>query len=70
MPDLSEFVTTEEAAKMLQFHVEHVRRMLREGNLQGIRMGRTWLVLKKSVLGYMEATEGLNKFDPRRAPTK
>jgi len=28
MPDLRDFVTTEEAARILQFHVEHVRRRL------------------------------------------
>ena len=27
MTDLGEFVTTEEAARMLKFHVEHVRRL-------------------------------------------
>ena len=53
MPDLSDFVTTEEAARMLKFHVEHVRRLLREGDLQGAKMGTAWLVLKKSVEEYI-----------------
>jgi len=67
MPDLSDFVTTEEAARMLKFHVEHVRRLLREGDLQGAKMGTAWLVLKKSVEEYIKETEGMNKHDPRRA---
>jgi len=67
MPDLRDFVTTEEAARILQFHVEHVRRLLREGDLKGEKIGTAWLVLKKSVEKYIKETEGMNKFDPRRA---
>ncbi len=67
MPDLRDFITTEDAADMLKFHVEHVRRLLREGDLKGEKIGTAWLVLKKSVDEYIKETEGLNKFDPRRA---
>ncbi len=67
MPDLQEFITTQEAAKMLDYHVEHVRKMLREGGLRGAKIGHTWLVFKKSVEKYRKDTAGLNKFDPRRA---
>jgi excisionase family DNA binding protein len=67
MPDLRDFITTENAAHMLKFHVEHVRRLLREGDLKGEKIGTAWLVLKKSVDEYIKETEGLNKFDPRRA---
>lgn len=48
------------------FHVEHVRRMLREGDLQGAKMGKTWLVLKASVEKYQQDTKGLGKYDPKR----
>ena len=67
MPDLRDFITTEDAARMLNFHVEHVRRLLREGDLKGEKIGTTWLVLRKSVEEYIKETEGMNKFDPRRA---
>lgn len=66
MPDLKEFVTTEEAACILQFHVEHVRRLLREGDLKGEKIGVAWLVLKNSVKEYQEQNKNLSKFDPRR----
>jgi len=66
MPDLRDFVTTEEAARILEFHVEHVRRLLREGDLQGEKIGSAWLVLKKSVEEYVEKNKELSKFDPRR----
>jgi excisionase family DNA binding protein len=66
MPDLKEFITAEEAARLLGFHVVHVRRMLREGDLKGEKIGKTWLVLRKSVDDYIEQTDGMDKFDPRR----
>ncbi len=66
MADLKDFVTTKEAAQMLQFHVEHVRRLLREGDLKGEKIGAAWLVLKKSVKDYQEQNKEFGKFDPRR----
>jgi len=66
MPDLSEYMTTQEAADMMGFHLESVRRMLREKELDGLKWGREWLVLRKSVMKYLERTAGMEKFDPRR----
>ena len=66
MPDLKDFITTEEAARILQFHVEHVRRLLREGDLKGEKIGTAWLVLKKSIEDCQEQNKELSKFDPRR----
>ncbi len=65
-PDLAEFMTTEEAAKKLGFHVIHVRSMVRDGKLKGVKVGPTWLVSRKSVDEYKLKTDGLSKFDPRR----
>lgn len=66
MPDLADYMTTEEAAKKLSFHIVHIRRMLREGDLEGLKVGQTWLVSRKSVEKYREATAGMDKRDPRR----
>jgi len=66
MPDLADYMSTEEAARKLGFHIDHVRRLLREGDLEGIKVGITWLVSRKSVDTYIRQTEGLGKFDPRR----
>ena len=43
MPDLNEFVSIEEAAEKFKYHVEHVRKMMREGRIAGLKIGRTWL---------------------------
>ncbi|HNB54764.1 MAG TPA: helix-turn-helix domain-containing protein [Anaerolineales bacterium] len=67
MPDLAEFTTTEDAARKLDFHVISVRRLLRENELDGVKIGRTWLVSKSSIQKYLERTRGLSKNDPNRS---
>ncbi|MBN2549941.1 MAG: helix-turn-helix domain-containing protein [Anaerolineales bacterium] len=66
MPDLADYMTTQEAAAKMGYHLESVRRMLRDQELRGIKWGREWLVLRKSVEEYLKRAEGLGKFDPRR----
>ena len=66
MPDLNEFITTEEAAEKLKYHVEHVRRMMREGSIAGQKIGRTWLVRRTALDVYMKRTATMAKHDPRR----
>lgn len=67
MPDLNEFMTTDEAAKALGFHVQSIRNMIRTKKLEGRKIGgKTWLVTKKSVKDYLEDTSGMSKNDPRR----
>jgi excisionase family DNA binding protein len=66
MPDLTEYIETSQAAEKLHYHVEHVRRMMREGSLQGIKIGRTWLVQRKSLDEYVAKTAQMSKHDPRR----
>jgi len=66
MPDLTDYMTTQEAAEKLGYHVDHVRRMLREGDLKGQKVGNMWFVFEPSVKEYIENNAGLEKFDPRR----
>ena len=66
MPDLADYMTTEEAAKRLGYHLESIRRMLRDKELDGVKLGREWLVSRKSVEKYLKDNAGLGKFDPRR----
>ena len=66
MPDLNEFISTEEAAEKLKYHVEHVRRMMREGSIAGLKIGRTWQVRREALDSYMKRTAKMAKHDPRR----
>jgi excisionase family DNA binding protein len=66
MPDLAEFMTTQETAKILGFHVKTIPMMVRNKTLEGVRFGRAWLVSRKSVQEYIKKNEGKSKNDPRR----
>jgi excisionase family DNA binding protein len=66
MPDLSEFMTTQEAAEKLGYSVGSIRNMVYQKKLDGIRFGRSLLIPKKAVKDYLEQTKGMNKHDPRR----
>ena len=71
MPDLAEFMTTQEAAKALGFHVKTIPLMVRNKSLQGVRFGRAWLVSRKSVQEYLDKTKGMSKnYQRRKAPEK
>ena len=66
MPDLAEFMTTEEAAEKLGYSPASVRNMVYQNKLEGIRFGRSILIPKKAVKEYLEKTRGMSKHDPRR----
>jgi excisionase family DNA binding protein len=67
MPDLEEFMTTEEAAEALGFNVVSVRNLVYKNKLESTRFGRSLLIPKKAVKEYLEKTKGMNKNDPRRS---
>ena len=67
MPDLNEFMQTDEAARILRMHVVTIRNMIRTKKLEREKIGgKTWLVSKKSVENYRIETEDMSKNDPRR----
>ena len=70
MPDIEEFMTTSEAAEKLGFHVKSVQNMVKKKTLQGVRIGRAWLISKASVSEYLKNTRGKSKNDPSRKQQK
>ena len=66
MPDLAEFMTTQEAATKLGFTIASVRQMVFKKKLESTRFGRSILIPKKAVEEYLEKTKGMSKNDPRR----
>lgn len=67
MPDLAEFMTTEEAAAKLSFTVASVRNLVYKKKLESIKFGRSLLIPKKAVKDYLDKTRGMSKSDPRRS---
>jgi excisionase family DNA binding protein len=66
MPKLEDYFTTQEAAEELDLHVETVRLFLRYKKLDGMKIGRTWLIPKKAVEEYQEKNKHKEKHDPTR----
>lgn len=65
------WITTEEAAEMLDYNVEYVRRLIRIGRIEAKKHGHIWLVDPKSAIDLRKTLqrqirEGYSKFDPRR----
>lgn len=44
-----ELLTSAEVARRLDFTVQHVRRLVREGRLKGQKFGRDWMIPETSV---------------------
>ena len=64
MPDLTNFVTTDEAAQELGFHVNHIRRMVRRGDLEIMRVGQMIFISSESIKEYKDKTKGFDKHSP------
>ena len=70
MPDLAEFMTTQEASKKLDLTIRAVTRLVTSKKLEGIRVGRMHLISRKSVKSYLDKTKDMSKNDPRRKALK
>jgi excisionase family DNA binding protein len=63
MPD---YVSVREAAKLLGYHPETIRKMVRAKKLRADKKGTSWWVLRESVEAYKEAVAGKAKTDPTK----
>ena len=46
---MTERLTARQVADLLGYHIKHVHRLLRNGDLQGDRFGRTWIIDRSEV---------------------
>jgi len=70
MPDLEEFMTTQEASEKLDLTIRAVTRLVTSKKLEGIRVGRMHLISRMSVKSYLDKTKNMSKNDPRRKALK
>ena len=68
MNDHNEWITVGQAAKLTGYNEEHVRRLLRQGEIQGQKFGIVWQVNRESVLAYLNKAQ--NSEDQRHGPKK
>lgn len=66
MPDLAEYMTTQEASEKLGLTIRAVNRLVASKKLEGVRVGRMYLISRVSVKSYLEKTKDMSKNDPRR----
>ena len=51
---VDQWVTTTEAAQISGYHVEHIRRLIRDGHILARKWGKEWMVDKSSLLDYLK----------------
>lgn len=61
------WLTTNQAAELLKYHPDHVRRLIRAGLIKAERFGTQWKVSRASMLAYVRKME---KQGERRGPKR
>jgi excisionase family DNA binding protein len=60
-------LTVQEAAQQLEYHPDHLRRMLRSGKVEGERIGQMWLIDRQEV-ERIKSLQGAGGRLPKSAP--
>lgn len=61
-----DWITTQEAAKVSGYHPDHLRRLIRAGDIEGRKVSIVWLIRRRSLLDYIDRAE--QSGDKRRGP--
>ena len=61
-----EWITTQEAAELSGYHPDHLRRLIRAGEIRARKLSFLWLVSRQSLLEYLKKAEESD--DSRRGP--
>lgn len=61
-----DWITTQEAAALSGYHVNHLRRLIRAGDIQARKLSFLWLVSRQSLLDYIARADDSD--DKRRGP--
>jgi excisionase family DNA binding protein len=61
-----DWITTQEAAELSGYHPEHLRRLLKRGDIEGRKVSIVWLINRRSLLEFVAQAEQSD--DKRRGP--
>ncbi len=61
-----DWITTQEAAELSGYHPEHLRRLIKQGDIVGRKVSIIWLIDRRSLLDYI--TQAKQSGDKRRGP--
>jgi len=65
---IEEWITTREAIELSGYHPDHLRRLIRAGDIEARKFGIVWQVSRQSLQQYLK--EAQNSTDNRRGPMK
>lgn len=57
MSEQIEVLTVEEVAEILKVNIDTVRRLLRQGELPGVKVGRHWRVEREALRAYLQGRQ-------------
>jgi excisionase family DNA binding protein len=63
---INQHVTVQAAADVTGYNIQYLRRLLRSGTLEGIKIGQIWLIEMQSLETYLQLVE--NTTDRRCGP--
>jgi excisionase family DNA binding protein len=66
MKPMGEYLTTDEAAEILDVTAEAIRYRARQGELGAVKRGGRWWVERDQVLDLKRKVAGKDKYDPTR----
>jgi len=61
-----DWISTREAAELSGYHPEHLRRLIRSGEIEARKVSIIWLIERRSLLDYM--ARAADSEDKRRGP--
>lgn len=64
--NLADYITTEEAAEQSGYHVNYIRRLMRQGKITGRKAGLMWWIERNSLRDYLAKVKeaGSQRFGP------
>jgi hypothetical protein len=62
-----DWITTEQAAELSGYHPEHIRELLKAGNVKGQKFSKVWMIDRVSLLAYVRKSQ---KAGAKRGPKK
>ena len=67
METVDGWLTTQEAADLTGYHLEHIRRLIRAGEIEAKKWGKiSWMVNRQSLIDYFEMAQ--QSSDRRHGP--
>lgn len=64
---MAEWLSVKEAAELAGYHVQHIRLLIRKGEIKAKKIVIVWQVNRGSLMAYLKRTEDLgNRRGPKR----